>query len=197
MGHSLGGAIAFLYAASYPDEIDSYISIDIASPSVRDPAQMVSSIGDSVDKFFKYETLTQENMPCYDKTEMLNLVYEAYNGSVTREGCEILMKRGMKPSTKDDTYSFTRDVKLKVPSLGFVTLDQVMEFASRITCNVMNIRGNPGMKWVNPENYDLVLDKIQETARHMERHTVAGTHHLHLNDAESIVDIVRNFLLLN
>ncbi|KAJ8953609.1 hypothetical protein NQ318_003033 [Aromia moschata] len=33
LGHSLGGAIAFLYAAMYPDDVKKYISIDIASPA--------------------------------------------------------------------------------------------------------------------------------------------------------------------
>lgn len=197
MGHSLGGAISFLYAATYPNDVHSYISIDIASPTVRDTAQLVTQMGESLDRYLKYETMSEENQPCYDRNEMLSLVYDAYKGDLTRESCEILMKRGMRSSTlKDGAYSFSRDVRLKVPALGFLTLDQVMEFASRITCAVMNIKGDPGMKWVNPQNYDRVLNKIKETARHFERHIVKGSHHLHLNDGKLIEDIVRNFLLL-
>lgn len=198
IGHSLGGGISFLYAATYPSEVDCYISIDIASPTVRDAAQLVTQMGESLDRFLKYETMPDDNQPSYDRKQMLSLVYDAYKGDLTRDSCEILMKRGMKISTvKDDAYLFSRDVRLKVPAMGFFTLDQVMEFASRITCAVMNIKADPGMKWVNPENYDLVLNKIKETARHFEKHTIKGSHHLHLNDGKVIEDVVKKFLLPN
>lgn len=198
LGHSLGGAVSFLYAASFPNEIDCYISIDIASPTVRDPVQMVSAIGDHVDKFLRYETLQFDQFPGYTKQEANEIAYQGYSGSCTRKSCQILMKRGTKPvPNKDDQYHFTRDARLKVPALGFMTLDQVMEFASRITCSVMNIRGDPGMAFHNPENYHKVLDKIEETAKKVVRIVVAGTHHLHLNNPERICEQVREFLLNN
>ena len=46
--------------------------------------------------------------------EMIDLVADAYKGSVTRESCEILMKRGMAPSPNGKGYHFARDVRLKV-----------------------------------------------------------------------------------
>jgi len=195
MGHSLGGGIAFLYAAAYPEDVDKYISFDIASPSVRCPKKIITSIGDCVDKFLKYETMTVEKMPCYNYEEMVDLVYDAYGKSVTRESCEIMLKRGMKPAEhKSGHFVFTRDPRLKVAALGFMTPEQVMEFASRVRCEVLNIRGNPGMKFDFPEYYDKVLDAIENQSKRLERHVVEGTHHLHLNNPERVVDIVHNFL---
>lgn len=45
---------------------------------------------------------------------MIDLVADAYKGSVTRESCEVLMKRGMAPSPNGKGYHFARDVRLKV-----------------------------------------------------------------------------------
>lgn len=45
---------------------------------------------------------------------MINIVENAYKGSVTRDSCKILMKRGMSPSPGGDGYYFARDVRLKV-----------------------------------------------------------------------------------
>lgn len=195
LGHSLGGAIAFLYAASFPNDIKKYISLDIASPSVRDPKRMVRLIGPSTDKFLYYETLTEDKMPCYQYDEMLKIVHEAYAGGVDMEGCRTMLKRGMRKSDKkDDSYVFTRDPRLKLSAHGFFTMDQVLEFASCITCEVMNIRGNPGMKLDFPEYYNLVLDTIEKTAKKMERHVVEGTHHLHLNNPQNVADIIYDFL---
>lgn len=110
----MGGAISFLYAASYPDEVDSIICLDIASPSVRDVAKTAAITGEYIDKFLKYEALTLENAPCYDYEDMIDIVEKAYEGSITREGAEILMKRGMQPSYTKGKYYFSRDPKLKV-----------------------------------------------------------------------------------
>lgn len=194
LGHSLGGAIAFLYAGSFPGEVDSYISIDIASPSVRDSEKMVLALGDSVDKYLKYETLPKESQPNYDYEEMLNILFDAHGGSVSRECCQILMKRGVKPADKPGTYLFARDPRLKVPILGYMIQDQVLQIATKITCKVLNIRADPGLKFPHPEEYDECLDVIEKTAEKMVRIKVPGTHHLHLNDPESVVGPIRKFL---
>lgn len=110
----MGGAISFLYAASYPDEVDILISLDIVSPSVRDITKTAAMTGDYIDKFLKYESLTLDNVPTYEYNEMINIVEKAYEGSITKEGAEILMKRGMQQAYTQGKYYFSRDPKLKV-----------------------------------------------------------------------------------
>lgn len=122
LGHSLGGAISFLYAASFPDEVDAIISLDIASPSVRDIAKTAAITGEHIDKFLKYEMLTLDNIPCYEYTEMIDIVEKAYDGSITRESAEILMKRGMQQAYEKGKYYFSRDSRLKVKSFLFCTI---------------------------------------------------------------------------
>lgn len=114
IGHSLGGAISFLYAASYPDEVEYLISLDIASPSVRDITKSVEITGTYIDRFLKYEDLTLDSVPCYNYKEMIDIVETAYNGDITRESAEILMKRGMQPAPIMNQYYFRRDPRLKV-----------------------------------------------------------------------------------
>lgn len=113
----MGGAISFLYAASYPDEVDFLISLDIASPSVKDVKKTAATTGEYIDRFLKYELLTLDNVPSYEYDKMLDIVEKAYDGSITREGAEILMKRGMQPAHKRDKYYFSRDPRLKVKNL--------------------------------------------------------------------------------
>lgn len=118
LGHSLGGAISFLYAASYPDEVDVVISLDIVSPSVKDVKKTAAVTGEYIDKFLKYELLTLDNVPCYEYNEMLEIVEKAHDGSITREGAKILMKRGMQPAYKKGEYYFSRDPRLKVKTFN-------------------------------------------------------------------------------
>lgn len=66
-----------------------------------------------------------------------------------------------------------------------------MAFASRIRCKVLNIKADDGMQF---HDYDETLDKIEENAEKLVRKTVPGNHHVHLNDADVVSDIVVEFL---
>ncbi|GLH03624.1 Probable serine hydrolase [Gryllus bimaculatus] len=199
IGHSLGGAIGFLYAASFPEEIDKLVQLDIASPTVRDISRVVNDTGTMIDRFLKYENLSVENMPCYNYDEMIGIVVDAYKSSLTKDSSEVMMKRGMVPAAsattngKGDTYNFCRDVRLKVAGMGMLSLDMVLEYATKIKCEVLNLKANPGLRFDNPQYYGLVLDKVRENAKRVVYHEVEGTHHLHLNNPERISSYIISF----
>ncbi|XP_024945207.1 probable serine hydrolase isoform X2 [Cephus cinctus] len=194
MGHSLGGAISFLYAAAYPDEVEFLICLDIASPNVRNITHIANITGDHIDRYLKYECLTPESIPCYEYDEMINIVLEAYKGDITRESAEILMRRGMQPASKPGFYHFSRDPRLKVSMLGMLSMDLVMAFAARIKCNYLNIRAVPGYPLEQPENYDKVMNQIKLGAKKFVYKHVEGSHHVHLNNPERIAPIIQEFL---
>ncbi|KAK3909366.1 putative serine hydrolase [Frankliniella fusca] len=201
IGHSMGGAVGFLYAASFPDDIEKLISLDIASPTIRDTESVVNITGVSIDRFLKYESLTEDAMPCYTKDEMIDLVLDAYQGAITRKSAEILMIRGMSPIPhtqknilKKEGFLFARDVRLKVAGLGLITLDLVLEYAKKIKCEYMNIRAVPGLSFDRPEYYTQVLDEIKKSACRFEYKEVDGSHHIHLNEPEKIGPIVFSFI---
>jgi len=51
MGHSLGAAIGFLYAASYPDDTEMLICIDTVAPVIFEPSEVVKNTGPNLDKY--------------------------------------------------------------------------------------------------------------------------------------------------
>jgi hypothetical protein len=103
-----------MYAASFPEEVDFVISLDIVSPSVKNINDCVKITGDQIDKFLKYENLEADNVPSYEYNIMIDIVLDAYKGSITRKSAEILMKRGMQPAMDKGKYYFSRDPRLKV-----------------------------------------------------------------------------------
>lgn len=193
MGHSLGSGMSFLYAAIFPNEVDKYISIDLASPCVRPPKAFMSVLGDSVDKFLKCETYSAKKTPqlCYD--EALDILHDAHNGSITKESAKVMLIRGTK-LVGEGKYVFIRDPRLKVGGLGFMVLDQALEFAGQIKCDVLNIKATPGLRSAPEEYYESVLETIKRSSENFQRHNINGTHHLHLNDPDSIKDIIMEFL---
>ncbi|XP_045773133.1 probable serine hydrolase [Maniola jurtina] len=198
MGHSLGGALSFMYAASFPDDVDKIICIDIASPAVRVPGHMVQNTGMIIDKNLEYENLSEDKIPCYEYEEMIDIVCDAYKGSVSRENCKVLMKRGMAPTPahmKKKGYYFKRDPRLKVAGLAQMSIETALEYASKVTCKVLNIRALPGQKWERLDYYLDVVEKLKQTAT-VTYVEVEGTHHVQLNAPENIVNIIEDFLEL-
>ncbi|XP_054286990.1 probable serine hydrolase isoform X2 [Macrosteles quadrilineatus] len=196
LGHSLGGAVGFLYAATYPETVDKLVSIDIVCPRVERPEILVDQTKICIDRYLKYESMAGESVPCYDRKTMLNIVEDAYQGSVSRDNCEVLMRRGMKPSpTDEDKYYFSRDARLKIAGLAQFSKDLVKAYASKITCEYLNIRAEPGISFAYPELYDELLDTIKEKSAKFEYHKVKGSHHIHLEDASAVADIIGKFFM--
>lgn len=197
LGHSLGGALSFMYAASFPDDVAQFISIDLAGPTVRCHKKNAQMTGSCIDKALMYETLPESKLPCYKYDEMIDLVVDAYGGSIDRDSAVILMKRGMSKVSKRECevgYHFARDLRLKIALMGMFSLEQVLAYAELIKCHVLNIKAIPGMKFENEEIYSMVIEAMRKNAN-VEYHEVPGTHHLHLKDPESIADIISTFLL--
>lgn len=185
-----------MYAASFPDDVERIICIDIASPAVREPAHMVKTTGWAIDKFLDYERLSDDKLPCYDYDEMIDIVCEAYKGSVSRENCRVLMKRGMTPAPAKagkKGYYFKRDPRLKVAGLAMMSIETALEYATKVKCKVLNIRAIPGQKWDRLDYYLDVVKKLKETAD-VQYHEVEGTHHVQLDAPLNIVHIIEDFL---
>lgn len=198
IGHSLGGCLSFMYASCFPDDVDRFVSIDIAGPTVRNFDRIASNTGDAIDKFLHYETLPKTKMPCYEYKDMIDLVVDAYQGSVDRLSVEVLMTRGMAIAPKDlhkNGYHFARDLRLKVSVMGMFSLEQVLAYARRIKCAVLNIRGIPGMTFDDPGVYPAVIEEIRKSSRRLVYEEVEGTHHLHLVTPERVSGIISKFLL--
>lgn len=197
MGHSLGGALSFLYAASFPDDVSQFISIDLAGPTVRCHKKNAQLTGSCIDKALMYETLPESKLPCYNYDESIEVVVHAYGGSVDREGAKVLMRRGMNRVTKDSAeegYHFSRDLRLKISMMGMFSLEQVLSYAELIKCHVLNIRAVPGMKFEKEEIYSMVIETMRKNAN-VEYVEVPGTHHLHLDTPERVAGIISTFLL--
>lgn len=49
VGHSLGGAVGFMYASVFPDEVDKLVSLDIACPRVSKPETLQNNYSKLID----------------------------------------------------------------------------------------------------------------------------------------------------
>lgn len=203
MGHSLGGALSFMYASIFndPDEddISKLIMIDIPGPTVRDQEKLAANAAHCIDKMLQFENYPVAKQPCYDYDESVDVVVDGHEGSITKEGAKTLMARGTQPApeclNKPDGLIFTRDLRLKVSLLGMFSEEQTMVHAKRIRCEVLNIRGKPGMTFGDPTIYPKVINIMRQNCKRLVYEEVEGTHHLHLEAPSRIYKCIREFLL--
>lgn len=195
LGHSLGAGIAFVYSAIFPDEVESYVTIDMISPVPRDTEVIADRLQSTIDKFIRYDSFNCKDSTNYEFDEMVQIFITAYHDSITSQSAKILLKRGAKQSKANPKhFSFSRDARLKSDGLlANITFDQVLTFSSRIKCDVLNIKADSGLKLHKPLQYDAIVEKIRQNARRFENCSVPGTHHVHINNPENVYSIIKSF----
>ncbi|KAF4519380.1 hypothetical protein B566_EDAN008688 [Ephemera danica] len=176
------------------DKVSKLISIDIVGPVIRSEEKTVTETGSMIDKVLDYERKLEKNIPSYMMEDVIDIVMDAYRGSLTRESCKILLKRGVVTSEDGKGIHFARDPRLKVAGFGSLAAPLVLQYASQIRCEVLNIKGKQGTAFDSEEQYHKVLDAVRASAKRLEFHEVEGTHHLHLNNPENASPIIHNFL---
>lgn len=193
MGHSFGSVIAFLYSALYPEYVEHYIALDAIKPINNDPARRLSRQGEHLDKFLHLESLDPNSTPTYTYEEAVQHLHSSINKWATKEGCEILTRRGTirKP---DGRYYFSRDVRLKVNFDLAYSREYINQFASNVRCKILYIKANPGLSLHKPDELNDFLDVVKKSAVSYEYHTVEGKHHVHLDFPERVAPLISNFL---
>lgn len=121
LGHSMGGAISFMYAAFYPEEVEFVISLDAASPCVKEIKTYVAETRDLIDKFIKNDDPNiNYKISCYEYDEIVEKYQQVYKDSVDRESAETLLKRGMRPALQNPgKFYLSRDPRLNVNKFFF------------------------------------------------------------------------------
>lgn len=110
MGHSIGGAICFIYAGAYPDGVEYLINLEIACPSIISPDTMVDLYPKQMNDMVRRQTATTKS---YEYKEILRIMQDAYSGVLSDSNIKTLLLRGIK-SANGDRWIKTLDPRLKV-----------------------------------------------------------------------------------
>jgi len=140
--------------------------------------------------------LAGKPQPEYTQEEILERLYEARGGTITKEGCRHLLRRGAKPGTQDpNKFVFSHDMRVMIPSAFFrLAEEQSNTVAKAIKCPVCVLKGEPGNDFEPREKFMEMVDLLTENAERVEFHLVPGTHHFHLNEPHLISSIITRFL---
>ncbi|CAG2167993.1 unnamed protein product [Oppiella nova] len=199
IGHSQGGHYALLFGASYPDLVDRVITIDIFKPLTYRGDKWAKKVSKITEIHMKYENFLNEDpsrdstAPVYSERDALKRMMEAHGNSLNEESARILMKRGTKKQKWG--LSFSRDIRLKVPSLDPPpTDDQMTKFMAHLNCDLMIIMANQTPYHIPDDIKHMYYDIYRNHCRYFENVNLDGTHHLHMNDPIPVANHINQFI---
>jgi len=184
VGHSLGAAVASVYAAAAPDRVRSLVMLDALGP-ITAPAEggterlrkSLQSIRSGPRRIKSYPSV--EDMM---KTRQLN---SELDDASARLICERASRR------LDNHFEWRTDPALHWVSPVLLTENQVLDYLRHIEAPVLTITATPFAPYVSEEKY-----KMRSAALPRARHEMRpGHHHFHMDQSESIAEEVLSFIL--
>jgi hypothetical protein len=102
-GHSFGSAVAYVYSALFPDDVEAYVSIDcVRSLIMVQKEDLLERIKYCLDRSLAIEKRLAFDPPSYSYEELRDLVHIGSIKSLSPESCDKLLERGMKKLPADD-----------------------------------------------------------------------------------------------
>jgi pimeloyl-ACP methyl ester carboxylesterase len=186
LGHSMGGAVACLFAALYPDRVKNLLLLDAVGPLVTPPedapAHMLRSI-----------TQMQTLRPGYHHhyPDFKHAVKARADKGLSLDAATILGKRGILQDERG--YYWNLDPRLSRANPLSLTEAQAAAFISKISCQTLLITAKE--YWQQKQQW---LALRRSYFQSLQMHELQGNHHQHLDgQQEAVAELMNSFLAAN
>lgn len=182
-GHSMGAGACSLYAGSIGKRIVRIFLIEGFAPLTAAPADAPRILRDGVSEFRKAQNLPK---PVYASVDDAVKIRMRVNG-LTRQNALPLVARAVKKAEGGITWR--ADFRLRAPSLIRMTQEQVAAIVGNIQVPALLVLGDRGMAELHKaarDNHELV--------KKLKIETLAGHHHLHIDNAPEVAALFRRFM---
>jgi pimeloyl-ACP methyl ester carboxylesterase len=185
LGHSMGAAMAQMYTATCPDKIEKLIMIENIGPVP--PYEKGSAASNLKQALSQWKNHTTEHKNYYPDIES---ALEA-RLRVTPMKAEILkpmVERGLKKTQKG--YHWRTDKRLRLRSLFRFTEEMVQDMLMAEKPTTQLILANPYTYALSYPSVDERIEKLKPK----QYNKLKGHHHLHMDKAQEIFDVIMPFL---
>ncbi len=183
LGHSLGASVACFTAAVAPERIERLALIEGLGPWSADGQQAPQQLIESMQQM---QQLGAKKSPVYECIEDAAKVRQ-WAGDLNYAAALTLAKRGLK--SVPGGFSWCSDPSLRLKSPIYLSEDQVLAFLRTIQAPTLLVKAQSGylvQRAMMSRRFDS-LPGLRVTS-------VAGGHHLHLDDPESVARVIAEFL---
>ena len=185
LGHSMGGAIATIYAAIQPDRVKNLLLIEalgpVTSPDSKAPENLTKALS-------QRRALKNKRKPVYPSFEQA-LAARAEVSEIEPKLIKPLVERAL--TSIDGGYTWRADSRLRIPSPLRMSEAQLRCILPNILAKTLLIEAKSGLLQSANAEY---IQQRKPLVKHLEVHLLPGSHHLHLEYPEEIASLVKEFI---
>ncbi|XP_051983336.1 serine hydrolase-like protein [Xyrauchen texanus] len=193
IGHSMGGNVAGMFSALYPEMVESVVLLDSYGFLPTNMSRMVQLIKKGMDQHVMYDNEAddkKEKVYTYEKAKERLM---SANRFLSDKSADILLERAVREV--EGGLVFTRDFRIIMRNIVMITLEQSLFMLSLIQARVMLLMADQGLDNVFPVP-DGFADDLRKGWMDQKGTIVCveGDHHVHLNKPDSVAPIITDFL---
>ncbi|VVC25372.1 Alpha/beta hydrolase fold-1,Alpha/Beta hydrolase fold [Cinara cedri] len=202
VGHSMGGQVAKLFTAVYPDHVKKLVMLDTAGPVEVHPEEIGSCIRRALDELLKLENRKFAGDAKYPPPEY------AYPEAVARiknrmfglesedtfndDAAKALMARYFRQKGQGGKYLLANDLRLKVTYSEWFSAIQFWDVVKNIKCPTLIIRASESDVYYN--GVFKIFVHIYEQNPNFKIVRVQGNHDVHMNHPHRVAPLINKFL---
>lgn len=184
IGHSMGGAIATLVAAAYPERIRHLVLIEALGPLARSADHVVEDLRKAIDARL---ALSDKQLKVHSDRNAARAARMAANG-LSQDAADHLIERALAPAAGG--YVWRSDPRQTLPTPIRGTEAQYLNALRAIRAPTLCVLADPPTPYLHGDQADARLEALRPA--HLVR--LSGGHHLHLENAPPVAHAIRSFL---
>ncbi|XP_016346562.1 serine hydrolase-like protein [Sinocyclocheilus anshuiensis] len=193
IGHSMGGNVAGIFSALYPEMVDAVVLLDSYGYLPTQMTEMFKNMRKGINDQIHYDNKMderKERVYTYDKAKER---LKAANPSLSDQSADILLERAVREV--EGGFVFSRDFRINLKNIVNNNMEQCLHMLSLVKARVMLLLAKDGLfkTFTLPNGYDDLIQKswVDQKATIL---NIEGDHHIHLNKPESVASIITDFL---
>ncbi|MEP7043399.1 MAG: alpha/beta hydrolase [Dokdonella sp.] len=184
LGHSLGGTLASLFAALYPERVGELLLVEALGPLTTAPEAALAQLRRALDQ--RAEFATRRPLRLFAGIEAAIAARVAANG-LGEAAARALVERGI--SKVAGGYVWSSDPRLTLASPQRYTEAQVLAMLAAIQASTLLILAEPATSYLPTSMMEARAMKVAD----IRIVRLPGHHHLHLDDAPAVAGAIRAF----
>jgi len=187
LGHSMGGAIATIVAASAPERVDKLLLIEALGP--------IAGIADEAGMRLRQAVSARRKQDRDKSVRIIPDLDTAVNARLaasrmTRDAARLIVERNLQEVAGG--FIWRSDPRMMLPTHVRTDESFVRSWIRAIEAQTLVIAADPAPPYFTPEQRDARLSDL----KHGQVAIIPGGHHLHMEQADIVGKVILDFLLL-
>ncbi len=185
LGHSMGGAIATIYAAIQPDRVNKLLLIEALGPVTSADKDASLNLNKAL---IQRRALKNKRKPVYSSFNQA-LMARAEVSEIEPSLIQPLVERAL--TSVEGGYTWRADSRLRIPSTLRMSEQQLRSILPHIEAPTLLIEAKSGLLQSPNAKY---IQQRKPLVKNLQVHLLAGSHHLHLESPDAIARLIKEFV---